>query len=267
MQTVNPTDSDQFDRQKRIAGWDQASISSSKVLVVGAGALGNEVIKGLAQIGVESITLVDYDRIVKANLNRCLFFSAKDAATNQYKARVIAENVKSINKETTVTAILKKIEDLPEDFYSKFSSAFSCLDNIGARLHVNAQCYGKVPLIDGGTTGFFGKVQVVKSPSPCLECAMSGQDYALLWKKYSCVGDPLDFIDPKMPALSTTNSVIAALQVNEFVRMVHSQKEPADGDKLLSSNSLVGKYLFFNGLRNEQKIFSIEKRKGCPVHP
>jgi len=280
-------DADQFDRQKRIAGWDQDSISKLNVLVVGAGALGNEVVKGLAQIGICKITLVDFDKIVKANLNRCVFFCPMDAANNLYKARVVATRARSINKKLVVTPVLKKVEELPENFYSQFDFVFSCLDNLGARLHLNSHCYGKVPLIDGGTTGFFGKVQVVIAPSACLECAMSEQDYQFLWRKYSCVGDPLDFIDPKTPALSTTNSIVAALQVNEMVKLVHCAasldrdasrrqpkvvgKQPETGNgleqaKWLFGNTLVGKYLFYDGVRNSQTAFTVERRQGCPVH-
>jgi len=287
MLSTQAIDSDQFDRQKRIAGWDQDSISKLNVLVVGAGALGNEVVKGLAQIGVCKITLVDFDKIVKANLNRCVFFCPMDAANGLYKARVIATRARSINKKLVVTPVLKKVEELPEDFYSQFDYAFSCLDNLGARLHLNSHCYGKVPLIDGGTTGFFGKVQVVISPSACLECAMSEQDYQFLWRKYSCVGDPLDFIDPKTPALSTTNSIVAALQVNEMIKLVHcaasmgsdaSRHQPKivgkaqetqsglEQAKWLFDNTLAGKYLFYDGVRNTQTAFTVERRQGCPVH-
>ena len=275
-------DADQFDRQKRIAGWNQEAVSKSRVLVVGAGALGNEVVKGLAQIGVERITLVDFDKVVKANLNRCVFFCPRDAANGEFKARVISKRIRSVNKKTQVRAVIKKAEELGEDFYSNFDVAFSCLDNIGARLHVNANCYGKAPLIDGGTTGFFGKVQVACSPSSCLECAMSRQDYQLLWRKYSCLGDPLDFMDPKTPALSTTNSIVAALQVNEFVKLVHSNgliakphkaprlagessTEKTDSSWLLGS-TLVGKYLYYDGIRNTQMVFSVARRADCPVH-
>ena len=68
-------------------------------LAFGAGALGNEVVKGLAQIGVGRITVVDFDRIVKANLNRCVFFCPMDAANGLYKARVIATRARSIKRK------------------------------------------------------------------------------------------------------------------------------------------------------------------------
>ncbi len=157
-------------------------------------------------------------------------------------------------RKTKIEPVVKKLEDLPEAFFNRFTHAFGCLDNLGARLFLNAHCYGKMPLVDGGTTGFMGKVQVVASPSSCLECGMSKQDYKLLWKKYSCTGELLDFFDPKMPALPTTTSIVAAVQVNEFAKLVHGKE------------GLVGKYLAFNGLRGATQVFDVSKRKNCPVH-
>ncbi|HLC48644.1 MAG TPA: ThiF family adenylyltransferase [Candidatus Norongarragalinales archaeon] len=251
-------DDDPLDRQKRISSWDQGPITKSNVLLVGAGALGNEVAKSLCQLGVGKITLVDDDSIVRANLNRCIFFTEEDAAAGRFKAEVIAERARRQYPLTNISYAIRKVEELKEDFYLEFDVAFSCLDNLNARLHLNAQCYGKIPLIDGGTTGFLGKVQVVKSPSSCIECSMSKKDYDLLWQKYSCVGEVLDFIDPKMPALSTTNSIIAAIQVNEFIKLRL--------DSLKSENNLIGKYLLYEGRRNTQLIFDVPKRGKCPVH-
>lgn len=251
-------DQDRFDRQKRIGNWEQAAISNAKVLVVGAGALGNEVVKALLQLGVDRITLVDFDIVVKANLNRCLFFLEKDAEEKRFKAELISERAKIYNQNTEISAVLEKVEDLREEFFGVFDVAFSCLDNQNARLHLNAQCYGKMPLIDGGTTGFLGKVQAVKSPSSCLECGMSRNDYNFLWQRYSCVGEVLDFIDPKMPALSTTNSIIAAMQVNEFLKLRM--------DSLKAEKSLVGKYLLYDGRLQSHRIFDVQKRSACPVH-
>jgi len=64
------TDEDRYDRQKRVENWDQECISNAKCLVIGAGALGNEVVKNLAQLGIKRIYLVDFDDVVMANLNR-----------------------------------------------------------------------------------------------------------------------------------------------------------------------------------------------------
>ncbi len=264
---MNSIDLDVFDRQKRVDGWNQKAVSKSSVLVVGAGALGNEVVKNLVQIGVAKITLVDYDEIVPANLNRCVFFTNADAEQKLLKAEVLASRAPLLNGGATeVDAVLKKVEELPSDFFGKFAFAFGCLDNLGARLHLNANAYGVVPFIDGGTSGFMGKVQVVSSPSACVECGLSKRDYDLLWKKYSCVGELLDFLDPKMPAIPTTTSVVASVQVNEFLKLLFESEKLNAGGGAKVSSSLAGKYLFFNGLAASAQAFEVAKRADCPVH-
>ncbi len=248
-------DDDVFDRQKRIQGWNQGKVSTARILVVGGGALGNEVVKLLLQLGAYNITIVDHDTIVKANLNRCIFFTQKDAEEKALKAEVLAREAKKTNPDASVKPITKMIELVGEDFFGNFDFAFGCLDNLAARMHLNAQAYGKMPFIDGGINGFNGRVQTIKSPSPCLECGFSRADYKILWKKYSCVGETLDFLDPKMPALSTSASITASLQVNEFLKLLHGVGE-----------TLEGKFLFYDGLKGEFKTLTLGKKKGCAVH-
>ncbi|MDP3741716.1 MAG: ThiF family adenylyltransferase [Candidatus Micrarchaeota archaeon] len=250
-------DSDVHDRQKRISGWGQEKITDANVAVVGAGALGNEVVKNLLQLGVQRLTIIDFDTVVKANLNRCVLFTEADAENKTLKAEAMTLAGQKLNPSAAITPIIKNVETLDDKFFANFDAVFGCLDNLGARLHVNANCYNAVPLIDGGTTGFMGKVQVVSKPSACIECAMSKQDYAILWRKYSCTGKQLDIFDPKMPALPTTTSIIAGIQANEFLKIIHSGKFGA---------SLAGRYLFYNGLTAETRIYSVEKREKCPVH-
>ncbi|NUN11077.1 ThiF family adenylyltransferase [Candidatus Micrarchaeota archaeon] len=242
---------DVFDRQKRIQGWSQEKISSKNVLVLGAGALGNEAVKLLVQLGVGKITIVDYDEIAEVNLNRCVFFSLEDVGKK--KCFVLKEKAEKLNNSSEITAVDKRLEELSEEFFAGFDYCFSCLDNLAARIHLNAKCFGKIILIDGGTNAFNGKIQVVDKTA-CLECSLTKSDYKILWKKYSCVGEVLDFMSSKMPALATTTSVIASMQVNEFIKLVHGL--PA----------LVGKYAFFNGLKNEVVIYEVSQRRDCPLH-
>ncbi|MFH1056297.1 MAG: ThiF family adenylyltransferase [Candidatus Micrarchaeota archaeon] len=248
-------DDDRFDRQKRVKGWDQQKVSNARILVVGGGALGNEVVKLLLQLGANDITVVDHDNIVKANLNRCIFFTEKDAEEKALKAEVLAREAKKVNPNATVKAVPKMIELVGEDFFGNFDVAFGCLDNLAARMHLNAQTYGKTPFIDGGINAFNGRVQTIRAPFACLECGFSKADYKILWKKYSCVGETLDFFDPKMPSIATAASITASLQVNEFLKIIHGVGE-----------TLEGKFLFYDGLKNEFKILSLEKKKGCTVH-
>ena len=72
---INALQDDKFERSKRIDWFDLDKVQCANTLLVGAGAIGNEVAKNLALSGVRNITIVDMDIIEKSNLNRCLFFS------------------------------------------------------------------------------------------------------------------------------------------------------------------------------------------------
>ncbi|MBI5036546.1 ThiF family adenylyltransferase [Candidatus Micrarchaeota archaeon] len=248
-------DEDRFDRQKRLPQWNQKAIEEQKVLMIGAGALGNEVLKLLLQLGVRNVRIVDFDTIIKANLNRCVFFTEKDAEGNAFKSHVLAREAKKLYPQAEVTADTRSVEVLEENIWKGHTIVMGCLDNLGARLHTNSHAYGNTPYIDGGTIGFLGKVQTVRAPSSCVECSLSKRDYRQLWERYSCVGETLDIIDPKAPALPTTTAIIAAIQVNELVKIAHGLP------------CLEGRYLHYDGLKQETKLFEVAKRKDCPVHP
>ena len=85
---VGAHDDDMHDRTRRIAWLDFAAIERAKVLVVGAGAIGNETLKNLALAGYRNITIVDMDHIVKSNLSRCVLFTEMDAGERRLKAEV-----------------------------------------------------------------------------------------------------------------------------------------------------------------------------------
>ncbi len=257
--TAVNVDADRFDRQKRVEKWDQGAIEKQNVLVVGAGALGNEVCKLLFQLGVGRVHVVDFDTVIEANLNRCVFFSPTDVQAHAFKADVIARKAQTDYPHTRVTADTRNVDQLEESVFQESTAVFGCLDNLGARLHVNAHAYGHCPMFDGGTTGFLGKVQVVQKPSACLECGMSKSDYKLLWKRYSCVGEVLDLVDPKTPAIATTTSIIAGMQVNEWLKYVFDKQAETQG-------ATAGKYLHYDGFTQQMQVFDVPKREKCPVH-
>src|SRR6516162_3801638 len=85
----SPNDADRYARHRLIPWWDQELLSLSKVLVVGAGALGNEVLKDLALLGVGHIMVVDFDVVELSNLSRSVLFS--DSDIGRPKAQAAAE--------------------------------------------------------------------------------------------------------------------------------------------------------------------------------
>ena len=86
-----------FDRFKLIAWWDQQRLARARVLVAGAGALGNEIVKNLALLGVGHVLVADMDRIENSNLSRSVLYRASD--NGNYKATVASDAAREISKD------------------------------------------------------------------------------------------------------------------------------------------------------------------------
>jgi len=249
-------DEDKYSRLKLFEWYDVERVKRQKVMVVGAGALGNEVCKNLVLSGYRRLTIVDMDRIVKSNLNRCVFFSDEDAERQRYKAEVIAEKIKEMEKEVEVEYYTKRIEEFPEDFIRKHDLVMGCVDNVAARLHINASCYAlRIPYIDGATHGQVGKVQVVMPPeTSCLECGMNATHARIMQKRFSCTGKDIHYFEPKIAADINTTSIIAAIQVQEALKITHER------------DNYIRNVFYFDGSRNFFSTFDLPINPRCPNH-
>src|ERR1700759_2729501 len=98
---------DRYSRLRLIPWWDEAKIRAARVLVVGAGALGNEILKNLALLGFQNIVVVDLDRIEESNLSRAVLFRESDVG--EFKAQVAARSVRAISPDATVRPIVGDI--------------------------------------------------------------------------------------------------------------------------------------------------------------
>jgi molybdopterin/thiamine biosynthesis adenylyltransferase len=250
-------DADRFERSKRIGWLDMDLIAKQNVLVVGAGALGNEVVKNLVLSGFRRMSLVDMDRVVMSNLNRCLFFSEEDSRSKRFKADVVARKASALGSRVRIDARVSRIEELPERFIYRHGIVLGCLDNLAARLHLNAHTYpNNIPYIDGGTLGTTGKVQVVLPPeTPCLECGMNRTHMRIVQKRFSCTGKDFTFFDPKRAAEITTTSVIAAVQVREAVKVTSGHRE------LILRNMF-----YYDAARNVSDVLEVDPNPECPIH-
>ncbi|EMR11277.1 hypothetical protein PNEG_00306 [Pneumocystis murina B123] len=146
--------------------------SSSKVLLVGAGGIGCELLKNLLLSGFCEIHIIDLDTIDLSNLNRQFLFEKKHI--KKPKSLVAKENAQKFNPKAKLKAYHSDIKDPRFNifWFQKFTLVFNALDNLDARRHVNKMCLiAGVPLIESGTMGFRGQVQVIiKGKTECYDC-------------------------------------------------------------------------------------------------
>ncbi len=249
-------DDDRYARFRLIAWWDQEKLSRAKILVVGAGALGNEVLKNLALLGVGSVYIVDFDEIEASNLTRSVLFRARDQGRS--KAVAAAEALADLNPALKIHALPANIiTDVGLGLFRDADVVIGCLDNREARLWVNRQCWKvNTPWIDGGIQEINGVVKVFAPPDgACYECAMTENDYHLINLRYSC---PLlrqeDIQAGKVPTAPTISSMIAGLQTQEALKLLHSMP--------VSS----GQAMVYNGLANNFYKTDYQRREDCLSH-
>uniref|UniRef100_A0A8B9JYX5 SUMO-activating enzyme subunit 2 n=1 Tax=Astyanax mexicanus TaxID=7994 RepID=A0A8B9JYX5_ASTMX len=148
------------------------SVSSCKILVVGAGGIGCELLKNLVLTGFKNIEVIDLDTIDVSNLNRQFLFQKKHVGKS--KAQVAKESVLRFCPSANITAYHDSImnPDYNVEFFRSFQLVMNALDNRAARNHVNRMCLAAdIPLIESGTAGYLGQVTVIKKGvTECYEC-------------------------------------------------------------------------------------------------
>ena len=253
---ITDPDSDRYHTFGYISWWQQEVVRNATVLVVGAGALGNEVIKNLALMGIGNILIADFDTIEDSNLSRSVLFRADDRGRRKVDAA--AEAVKAINPDVKVKAWHGDINyEMGLGVFRHVDAIVGCLDNREARLSINRFSWAvDRPWVDGAIQELMGIVRVFRpGEGACYECTLTDLDYQIINLRYSC---PLlarqDILLGKVPTTPTSASIVAAFQTQEALKLLHDMEVQP------------GKALMINGLTNDIYLTEYPVKEFCMSH-
>ncbi|HUR36303.1 MAG TPA: ThiF family adenylyltransferase [Terriglobales bacterium] len=247
---------DRYSRFRLIHWWDQEKIAAARVLVVGAGALGNEILKNLALLGFRNVLIVDLDNIELSNLSRTVLYS--DADIGKSKAAAAAGAFQRMAPEARVHGIdANIISSVGLGVFLWADVVLGGLDNREARLWINRAAWKtKRPWVDGAIEGVNGVARVFLPGKPaCYECTLGETDWELLERRMSCnLLTREDVEGGKVATTPTTSSIIAGIQVQEAVKQLHGMP------------TLAGKGFVFEGLHHTSYVVEYSENPDCQSH-
>ena len=210
--------------------------------MVGAGGIGCELLKNLVLTGFHEIHVIDLDTIDLSNLNRQFLFGHEHIKRS--KATVAKETASRFNPRVNIEAHHANIKD-PQfslKWFRSFDIVFNALDNLDARRHVNKMCLAAdVPLIESGTTGFNGQVQLIKKGlSECYDCSFKETPktfpvctirstpslpiHCIVWGKSYLFAEVFGTSEDEAPDLDTSEDSENAKEIQKLREEAHALK-------------------------------------------
>ena len=245
-----------FARFELMAWWDQRRLSAAKILLIGAGALGNEILKNLALLGVGNVFVADLDVVETSNLSRSVLFREEDCG--RPKSQVATQRAAAIYPDIRLQPFQGNIVyELGLGVYRWADVILGALDNREARVAINraAARAGKI-WIDGAIERLDGVARVFDPAcGPCYECTMNEIDWKMLEARRSCSLLSRDeLVQGKVPTTPTTASIIAGIQCQEAVKLIHGLE------------TLAGRGFVFEGMSHQSHVVAYTRKEDCPAH-
>ncbi len=222
-------DNNRFLRHSLIDWFDIARLRRSSVVVVGAGAIGNEVLKNLCLLGVGRLHVIDFDIIELHNLPRTVLFASSDIG--RPKAEVAAEACRKIDPECVVTYSTTDFwESLSMGEMKCFDAVLSCVDNFEARIRLNRLCF--ISQVDFYSAAIDSRaVSIEQYPfgeemeGACYQCNLPMSVYTRIGERYSCGWLRKTAIEEKkVPTTIITSSIAAAQASSLFLQRHHPDR-------------------------------------------
>lgn len=226
---------DRYARHRIIAGFAQETLQASRYAVIGAGAIGNEVVKNLCLLGVGGVDVYDFDRVELHNLTRSVLLREADVGSG--KAEAVARRARELDPAVAVRAVAGDLWDTL-DFATLrgYRCVIGALDNFEARLRLNLLCW--IAGVDWVNAAIDSRHATVESfpfgraaadlPVACYECALPASAYQRVAERYSCGGlQRVAARERVVPTTAITASFAGAQAVNRALAPVLGAGEPA----------------------------------------
>ena len=251
-------DADPFDRQRRIEWWRQDALTGARVMVLGAGAIGNEVLKNLALLGVGYLFVADFDEISRSNLSRTVLFRAGDVGRR--KVDVAAERVREmcVHPGAQVDRYHGDVVwELGAGVFRRMDLVLGCLDNVETRYAVNRLCWlTGTPWIDAGIFELGARVNVYVPPEPpCHECGATAQQLKAIRQRYACDDFKRRSHDSgRVATVQIASALVGAIQAQEAVKLLCGRK------------AAVGRSIYYQGALPDFDVMQLPVNPDCQAH-
>lgn len=217
-------DDNRYLRHRQIPGFSQEAVQALRVLVIGAGAIGNEVVKNLVLLGAGRITVFDKDRVERHNLTRSVLLHEDDIGC--MKAEALAQRAMRLNRDCLVQAVVGDIHETLTIAHLRRADVLICgADNFEARIRTNQACLLMgVAWVNAAIDSRHASVDTypfdAEQAPACYECSLPQSVYEKLAQRQSCGGlMRAALADKVMPTTTITTSLAGALAVNEALRL------------------------------------------------
>ena len=228
---------DRYLRQQGVEGLAADRLAAMHVVVVGAGAVGNEVVKNLALMGVGAIDVHDFDRVELHNLTRSVFLRETDVGLP--KAAAVAARAQELDPCARIVAVEGDAwRTLTLSGLASASVVIGAVDNIEARMRLSQLCL--IAGVDFVTAGIDSRYASVESfhfsrgSCACYECHLPESAYRRVAARYSCGWLRRALLAEDVIATTAiTASVAGALAVQAALRvggdsLVHARRTLVD---------------------------------------
>lgn len=211
-----------------LAGYDPARLREGKVLVVGLGALGQNVVQNLALLGIGQMILVDFDTFEDHNATRSPFYptAAEAKRFGLGKAVVVAHRVASIGtaRDLRVYYSSSLIQVLGDGLVRWADLVLAAVDNLTARAWLAERCrlHGK-PMIEGGFSGpdFNLSAFAAEPGTVCYRCGRPDRESSMSCTAYALAAEAAVII----PAIQTSAAVLAGYQAEQVAQLLHGRSD------------------------------------------